>query len=484
MVRNDRHSADVLVIGGGVAGFCAALSAAEAGADVILLEKRNHYGGSTVLSGGGFAFAGTDAQEAAGILDSDELLRADLMKVGNGKNDPALADIFIARQLDTYKWLMAQGVRFGEIALASSMSAPRVHPVDPHQMMETLLTKMSETNRIAYWSGCAANRILPGDSPEVPLTVAVRTKEDMFDLRVSAGVVIATGGFSRSEKLLERYAPHLRQALRGGGVGNTGDGLFMGLALGADHRDVGYIKGTFGFTLNSYLGAKPEDDESPMLVISMYVGGIIVNLDGKRFVNESISYKRIGDACLKQRDAVGFQIFDSQVMAKSSPIPTTNNFHLAEKRGLLVRAYTLTELAERLRISPVALAETVSRYNNAGRGGVDAEFGRKGLGGDYGQLVTITEPPFYGVPCSTAVIATYCGLAVDRSMQIVNCFGEPVPRLFAAGEVVGGLHGEDYMSGSALSKAAIFGRIAGENAAKLVQPKHIRERAGAGGRQK
>jgi len=467
MLSKDRPATEVLVIGAGLAGFSAALSAAEAGAAVTLVEKCNHHGGSTVLSGGGFAFAGTGAQQSAGIQDSGELLRADLLAAAKGKSDSVLTGVFVERQLDTYEWLCGLGVEFGPIALASSMSVPRAHPVDPRRMMEALRTRISRNDRIAIWNECAAERILPGSSPDEPLSVAVHTNGRAFDLGVSAGVVIATGGFSRSDLLLERYVPHLRQALRGGGAGNTGDGFLMGLALGADHRDVGYIKGTFGFSLNGYAGGRPQHDAAPMLLISMYEGGIVINLEGRRFVDESISYKLIGEACLRQRDGVGFQVFDSRIMAKSSAVPTTNDFRLAEERGLLWRADTLRELAQQLRIDPDALAQTVSRYNSAVADGVDPEFGRKNLGAGYGQLATIAAPPFYGFPCSTGVIATYCGLAVNRSMQLVNPYGAPVPRVFAAGEVVGGLHGDDYMSGSALSKAAIFGRVAGANAAKL-----------------
>lgn len=127
----------------------------------------------------------------------------------------------------------------------------------------------------------------------------------------------------------------------------------------------------------------------------------------------------------------------------------------------------MEELAVLLGIEVDALVATIDRYNNAAVDGQDPEFGRRHLGSAYGKIRPIAAPPFYGFPCSTSVIATYCGLAVDATMQLVNPFGEPVGNVFAAGEVVGGLHGEDYMSGAALSKAAIFGHIAGTSAAKF-----------------
>ena len=466
MASVERQSAEVLVVGGGLAGFSAALAAAESGAAVTLIEKTASCGGSTVLSGGGFAFAGTDMQEVAGIRDSIALLRDDLLKVGNNKNDADLVEVFLERQLDTYDWLKRRGVEFGAVALASGMSVPRAHPVNPSRMMEVLRAAISQTGRITIQTECAALRIHPGDSFEASPSVRVDSRGRVFDMPVTRGIVLATGGFSRSEMLLERYTPHLRRALRNGGAENTGDGFLMGLALGADHRDVGYIKGTFGFSLNGYLGQPPECGITSRLFVAMYEGAIIVNLDAKRFVNESVSYKVIGEACLQQRDAVGFQIFDARIMARSNPVPTTSDFRLAEKLGLMVRADTLPELAERLHIDSKELCRTIDRYNRSVADGIDTEFGRTSLGAEYGRPVTIEVPPFYGYPCSTSVLATYCGLAINPSMQLVNPYGEPVSRVFAAGEIVGGFHGEGYSSGSALSKAAIFGRIAGQNAAK------------------
>lgn len=460
-------STDVVVLGAGLAGFCAALAAAEAGADVVLVEKMPRHGGSTIQSGGSFAFAGTDAQRAAGVEDGAERLRADLLKAGANKNDAGLVDLYAEKQLETYAWLKAHGVAFGPIALSSSMSVPRTHPVDPVLMMEELRQRIEARSDIRLMWSCAATRIRHGGQDQAITLTAVAEGRAPVQIAPRRGVVIATGGFSRSELLLERYAPQLRQALRSGGAGNTGDGFLMGLALGADHRDVGYIKGTFGVSLNSFPEVSYEAADDAMLIISMFKGAIVVNTRGERFVDESISYKTIGDACLKQPDGVGFQVFDDRIMQKSSPLPTSNDFRRAEREGLLHKSETLQGLAVELKLDPETFAATIKRYNDGVAAGVDAEFGRTGLGSGYGERPKIEVPPFYGFPCMTSVLATYCGLAVDRSMQLLNPFGELIPGVFAAGEVVGGLHGENYMSGSSLSKSAIFGVVAGESAARL-----------------
>src|SRR3546814_5202886 len=129
-------SADVVVVGGGLAGFSAALEASSAGADVVLLEKQSSIGGSTVLSGGSFAFAGTDKQKELGIEDSSDLLAEDLTRVGGNRNDPALVRLYADNQLQAYAWLRERDVSFGPIQISSGQSVPRLHPTQPMDVID------------------------------------------------------------------------------------------------------------------------------------------------------------------------------------------------------------------------------------------------------------------------------------------------------------------------------------------------------------
>ena len=129
---------DVVVIGGGLAGYCAALEAADAQANVLLLEKQPQAGGSTALSGGFLAFAGTDLQKAAGIDDSNARLADDLRKAGANENDPRLIDVYVANQMATYEWLTSIGVKFSAVELSSAQSVPRTHPTDPQVLLARL----------------------------------------------------------------------------------------------------------------------------------------------------------------------------------------------------------------------------------------------------------------------------------------------------------------------------------------------------------
>jgi fumarate reductase flavoprotein subunit len=195
-------------------------------------------------------------------------------------------------------------------------------------------------------------------------------------------------------------------------------------------------------------------------MLPIYVGAIAVNALGQRFIDESKSYKLIGDAVLRQPDAIGYQIFDQRIFDRGQRGIPTMDFPEKFARGQVVKANTLRALATALRIDATGLARTVAEYNAGVDSGMDPRFGRDGLSNHYGELAKIAAPPFYGYPSTSMMLATYCGVAVDAKMRVRDAFDEVIPGLCAAGEVMGGLHGGAYMTGSAIGKAAIFGRLA------------------------
>ncbi|SEG66126.1 fumarate reductase flavoprotein subunit [Thermomonospora echinospora] len=439
---------EVLVIGAGLAGLAAAVSAAESGARVTLCEKRSEIGGSTVLSAGLSAFAGTEEQAAAGIADSTELLRHDLLETGLHRNDPALVDAYCAHQLDTYRWLRGLGVEYGKVHAASGQSVPRSHPTDTRVLVRTLLERALSRGAV-FLPDTRAHRLIVEDG-------AVRgvLTEEGERLRADA-VVLASGGFSRNPELLTRFAPQMERALRGGAAGSTGDGLLMAWKAGAGVIDTPYVKGTFG------IHPDPDGAEGGTGVLAIYKGAIAVNRNGRRFVDESLPYKAVGDACLAQPDGIAFQVFDAQVMDRADPSVPIYDFAARVGNGLLLRARTLDELAGLIGVPADALRETVAAYNAAIAGRAPDEQGRTTLSGGVGTPVPITTAPFYAHPSTAVVLATYCGLTIDPSMRVLDVFGEVIDGLYAAGELVGGLHGAGYVTGTSIGKAAIFGRVAG-----------------------
>ena len=454
---------DVVVIGGGLAGYCAAIEAAQAGASVLLLEKQPAAGGSTVLSGGFFAFAGTDLQQAAGVEDSNARLYEDLRRAGGEQNDERLLAVYVDHQLEAYAWLKKVGMAFKPLQLSSAQSVPRTHPVDPEALIKRLRELAEQTGRVQTLLNSPAERLLQ-DAPRGRVTGVLAAIDGRREaIRARRGVVLAAGGFSRSEQMLKEFVPHQAKGIRYGGAGNTGDGIRMAWALGAGFRDMAYIKGTFGFHPN----ARTQEGRN-WTKLAVYRGAIAVNKLGRRYVDESKSYKLLGDAVLAQPDGIAYQIFDQGIMDKAVDGVPPFDFQSALRLGRLVRAETLAELAGKIGVDPAALAATVRRYNDLVAKGVDEDFGRDGLSTHYGKLVTIDTAPFYAYPSTSGLIATYCGLTVDPETRVLDVFEEPIPGLYAAGELMGGFHGVAYMTGSSLGKCVIFGRIAGQNAARAV----------------
>lgn len=446
---------DVVVAGGGAAGWSAALSAAQAGARVLLCEKLGESGGSSALSGGCLALAGTDLQKAQGVEDNPDLLYRDLVEVGQGVNDPALVRIYCDAQLGTYDWLKQAGVRFSPvIETASGQSVPRVHTVDPADMVRALKAAAERTGLVAYRPETAVT----GLTTDVADRVCGARLADGSTVMAAKGVILASGGFAKNHELLMHYAPHYAEAVFVAGAGSQGDGLRMGIELGANLRDMDYVKGTFG--------KHPTDETNDHSLQAVYKGAIAVNQDGERFVNESISYKLLGDAVMAQPWHTAYQIMDQGIFDTGDDRVRILDFGRRLEEGLFYVADTLQDLAAQIEIEPEVLIATVDRYNGYVDAGHDPEFGRANLVHKHGALRRIETGPFYAYPSTAVVFGTYCGLEIDSAAQVLRSDGTAIAGLYAAGEVTGGFHGAAYMTGSALGKAVVFGRIAGETAAR------------------
>lgn len=451
---------DLIILGGGLAGMCAAVEAGEAGAQVLLLEKQDELGGSTVLSSGYMAFAGTDMQEKAGIVDSTKSLLDDMIEVGGGVNDQALVDAYGQHQLETYTWLVKHGVEFRTLEAVSGHSVPRGHIIDPHQGIQSLYRRVKQLPNVTILFNAPAKRLLKSDNGRIN-RVLYEVEGEEHSAQASKGVIIASGGFAKSEELLEQFAPQLKGALRIGGRGNHGDGIRMACEHGAWLKDLPYLNGTYGFHPTA---AGPVKSQG----LAFYKGAIMVNQFAKRFVNESISYKLLGKAAFEQPEQITFQVWDQTVMDKSVHDDPLYDLELLKRRRLLYQADTLEDLADCIDVPLEVLEETISIYNQGVEDGEDPDFGRKSLTHNYGKPTPIEKAPFYAFESTVAMLATYAGVSVNPSSQVVNPYGETIPGLFAAGEVTGGFHGAGYMTGSSLGKCAVFGRIAVREALKEV----------------
>ncbi|RSZ63831.1 FAD-dependent oxidoreductase [Corynebacterium hylobatis] len=449
----DNQEADVIVIGAGIAGLSTAARAAEQGLGVVLVEKMSAIGGSSAMSGGWFAFTGTQEQQDAGIEDSIELFRSDLRKVGGYRNNPALVEAYMDNQLQTYEWLRAKGVSFGEVEISSGQSAPRGHSTRIREVLQLLHEDFTANGGETLFDA----RVTALDRNADGRVTGVIINDDT-QLNAVLGVVIASGGFSRSRELLSVFAPEQLSAIPYGGPGNTGDGLRMGWKLGAGMADMSSISGTYG--------SHPETtDEQQELLTSYYMGGIIVNTDARRFVDESVDYKTLGSAVLTQPQALAFQIFDAPVRAKSHRGIALKDMDTLEDLGHLPSADTLEELAGLVGIPADQLVGTVDKYNAAIRGGEADEVGRTHLCNGVGELQPIEVGPFYAYPAKTLMTTTYGGLTFTPQGKVTDVDGEVIDGLYAVGEVTGGFHGAAYMTGSSLGKGSVFGCVVADTLA-------------------
>lgn len=445
------YTADVIVIGAGAAGLSAAVEAVEKGLSVIVMEKEPIVGGSSIICGGALSFAGTDLQEKAGIKDSNEIFFKDLMDVGLHVNNPEVVKSFLSVQLEVYNWLRDKGVHFAN-PIANGGTVKRRVDVKPPEVIKALLD-YAKGKGAKIMLNTSAERLAYDDKAKKICGVIGKVRNKPASFLAIKGVLLAAGGFDRNKNMLEQYAPSMKKVRVMGGLGNVGDGIKMGMAYGADIIDTPYIKATFGFTT-----------QNPTTMSDYihydYNGGIILNKQGKRIVNESISYKLLGDAVLAQEDGVGYQFFDEkvhQVLVNKDPAFAEQ---LEKRPGVLFKADTIKEVASLAGIDPEATELEVKKYNEYTEKGVDTEFGREYLIGKIGKPFKLETPPYYIFPSTAVILATYCGLKVTPQTEVLDVFGEKIPGLYAAGEMTGGFHGGAYYNGTSFGKSLVFGRIA------------------------
>ena len=443
---------DAVVVGGGLAGLAATQRLAVNGLRVALVEKRDRLGGSSALSGGWFAFSGTTLQSEAGVEDSDDLFLADMAATGGGFADETLLRALVDGQADAVAAIDRAGAWTDELKVSAGMTVARAHLIRIGDLLAHLEDEAVASGAVIL-TGYPAGDLVTDGSRVIGIT------SGSGDLIASSGVVLASGGFSRSRELLDLFVPDQAAAMPYGGVGNTGDGLRMAWMLGAGFADIGHVAGTYG------QHAETSDDEHELLTAN-YLGAILVNIHGQRFADESESYKVLGSAVLGQPGRTAFQIFDAVVRARSKPGVPLSDMERLEELGHLVSAPTISALGRELGIPPERLERTVAHYNESVAGRRDDPFGRTGLVNGVGSLVCLGTPPFYAYTAVTAMTSTYGGLSVGADTTVKRVDGSRIEGLYAAGEVVGGFHGASYMTGTALTKALVFGIRAADSIAR------------------
>lgn len=466
MSHSDTQDYDVIVIGAGGAGLCAAISAADAGARVALLEAGDRIGGSTALAGGFVLAAGTAQQRELGIEDSPEdMIR--YVRERNGSTSPEDVVRTVCEEAPRLlEWLGSIGVDFPASRLVSpnQRMVPRAHEPEGFgaKIVERLDYELSRRGvDLALQSRVTA---LAKDASGAVCGVMIGD-----DLVQARAVVLACGGIGGNPELLSRMLPKSRRvggwAWHVGCQTNRGDGLRMAEDAGA--RICGEDSGL--------LLATPNFHRDLEVIGPDWV--LLVNSRGQRIVREDAAYWELSEALEAEPDARGFCIFDRELMAAAQPdprvlealaqgtislswIPRVLEEQIA--KGTVVQADSLDALARRIGVDPAALANSVTRYNALAASGEDSDFGKAAR-----SLKALGAPPYFAAEVRPAiVIVTGAGAAVDGHARVVGTDGNALPGLYAAGESAGDVYGRYYVgSGYAIASALSLGRVAGREAA-------------------
>ncbi len=457
--RDWDHEADVIIVGGGTAGLPAGITVAEAGLKVTILETRPACGGSLNMAFGGVAFAGTDEQKAAGIDDSPEILYRDLVDISGA--DPELARAYADNQLDAYTIIKEEGVKWPGILTLPGHSRDRSLGwlLGYGAEIVKALENRARQSGVEILFRHRATRLITDPPTGRVIGLKVIVKDETRNFKARKAVILATGGFGRNREMIAEYAPEMVDCIPKMPAGHLGDGLKMGLALGAATKDIGAaVAPSWPVCVETHSSALPALDW----------GGVMVNVHGKRFHDESSSesfYGPMTGAGMKQPGGVYWVVFNDDI--KKSIGKVHEKLLKTVENCKQYKASTIEELAHSTGIDAQGLKETMDKYNSdIDSAGYDTTFGRRFQLGQQRPLVKIDKPPFYAVKCKTSITSLKGGLRINGRSQVVNQYGEVIPGLYAAGEVTGGLSTKTYLLCVLTSAAMTQGIIAARNTAK------------------
>ena len=441
---------DIVIIGAGGAGMTAAITAKQAGADVIILEKMPMVGGNTTKATGGMNAAETKFQAAEGIEDSVETFIKDTMTGGYEINDPDLVGIMAGQSADAIDWLDSINAPLPKVSFSGGATNARIHaPEDGsavgNYLVNAFSTQLEELNVPIYMETRATEIIV-----EDGVVTGVKAESDTADYTIHAkAVILATGGFGANEELYTKYREGLKGFVTTNTPGATGDGLVMAEDIGAALVDIDQIQ------------IHPTVEQTTSIMVTEGVrgdGAILINSQGKRFTNEMGTRDVVSAAEIAQDGGYAYIIFDQNIRDNLKAIESY------VKAGITVEGATIEELAGKIDVDPATLTETITTWNEAVAAKSDKEFERA-----TGMEHDLSAAPYYAIKIAPGVHHTMGGVKINTSCEVISTEGEVIPGLFAAGEVTGGVHGGNRIGGNAVADIVVFGRIAGDSAAKALQ---------------
>jgi fumarate reductase flavoprotein subunit len=448
----------LLIIGAGAAGLCAALAAREAGVEPLVIERDAQPAGSTSLSAGLIPAADTRFQRTRGIADNAELFAADIQRKADNENDAALVAAVAEGAGPLIEWLTDRyGLPFDVIDNFNypGHSAYRMHGLPTRTGLELInrLRGAAEASGIPIVTERAAETLLTASDGRI-CGVEILRGDGVRERIGCEALIFACSGYGGNPDLVRRYIPEMANALYFGHPGNRGDAIQWGDALGAQSAHLGAYQGHGSV-------ATPHNILITWAVIMQ--GGVQVNIEGRRFCDESLGYSEEAAEVLRQPGGIVWSIFDARIAAVARQF---EDFRNAERAGAIVTRQSVQAIADAIHVPLEAfaaeLAETEALKMSAGHD----RYGRQFAAGQH------FAPSFHAVKVTGALFHTQGGLLVDAACRVKRKDDTVIPNLFAAGGAAVGVSGSTaagYLSGNGLLTATVLGRLAGQAAAQLVR---------------
>ena len=453
---------DVVVIGAGGAGFSAAIEAKNAGANVVLLEKMPAVGGNSLISGAEMNAAKNWVQPKLGINDdSPELHAEDTYKGGDMKGDMNVIKVMTHNALDAAKWCRDYlGVRFEDDNLFFFGGHSRKRALIPvgHTGTEFITKFQAKADElgIPIITNMKAEELIKDKSGRV-VGVKATMNGASYTFNAKGGVVLATGGFGANPEMVKKYNPKIDERFKTTDApGTTGEALYMAERAGAQLVNMGYIQ--------TYPSCDPISGVIELIADARFDGAIMLNQEGKRFVEELQRRDVLSEAILKQTGGYCWVLWNDKIGSISNTVkehPT--EYEAFTKQGIMATCDDLKCVADFTKIPFDSLKGTVNRVSSMTGKGNDKDFNHRS------GLVDMTQGKYYVIKAVPSVHHTMGGVRINEKAQALTAEGKAIPGLWAAGEVTGVTHGTNRLGGNAYTDIIVFGRIAGKAAAEAAK---------------
>ncbi len=449
-------SVPVVIIGAGACGMTAALTVADAGVEVLVLERDSVPQGSTALSSGMIPACETHIQKAQGVKDTVDAMTTDILSKAHNATDADMVKVLCQESGPAINWLT--GTHGVELALVDGFLYPnhsylRMHAPASRTGADLIgsMTQAVERAGVDLLTDSTVTDLFADTTGHIS-GIRFTRPDGTIELLGCSALILACNGFGGNPEMVKQLIPDMADANYFGHTGNQGEAIQWGEALGAAMADLG-----------SYQGHGSVAHPHGILIswALMMNGGIQVNIHGQRFSNEHQGYSEQGRRVIAEPESIAWNILDARLYKMGQGF---EDFRQAVSAGALIKADTLSELANKCGLPEDSLAATLSENSELSSGQGTDSFGR-----DFTSKPHL-QPPYYAVKVTGSLFHTQGGLVVDANARVLRPDNSPLPNLYAGGGAARGISGPSdwgYLSGNGLLTAVALGRIAGCSAVGL-----------------